>query len=215
MSSAPVAAPARPTLPERRDRILNAAETCFARNGFHRTTMNDVAAEAGMSAGNLYRYFANKEAIVTGLTERDRELIACDFESIAAQPDFFTAFAALGRKHLIDEPREKTILLMEIWSEAGRNPVIADLCAGLDRAIRDDLTRMLELARAQGAVHPATDLTAATLVILTLADGLMKRRALEPDFDGERELACIVAVLRLVLTSGFTGAAPSASELRS
>ena len=40
--------------------------------GFHRTTMQDVAREAGMSAGNLYRYFASKEALVSGMIERDR-----------------------------------------------------------------------------------------------------------------------------------------------
>ena len=47
---------------DRRARILDAAERCFVRSGFHRTTMQDVAAEAGMSPGNLYRYFASKEA---------------------------------------------------------------------------------------------------------------------------------------------------------
>jgi TetR/AcrR family transcriptional regulator, repressor for uid operon len=209
VESVPAVAHARLPVPERRHRILDAAEACFARNGFHRTTMNDVAAEAGMSAGNLYRYFANKEAIVTGLTERDREMIAADFESIAREPDFFDAFAALGRKHLIDEPKEKTILVMEIWSEAARNAQIAELCTGLDRAVREDLLRMLETARTQGAVHPATDIPAAASMILTLADGLMKRRALEADFDGEHELATVVAVFRLILTSGFAGATSS------
>lgn len=213
MSPSPSAsAPSRLPVLERRHRILDAAEACFARNGFHRTTMNDVAAEAGMSAGNLYRYFANKEAIVTGLTERDRELIAVDFEAIAAHPDFFAAFAALGRKHLIEEPREKTVLLMEIWSEAGRNPAIAELCEGLDRAIKDDLLRMIAGAQARGAVHPRTNVEAAASMILTLADGLMKRRALEPGFDAEHELATVVALVRLILTSGFTGVDPSHPE---
>ena len=45
---------------ERRARILDAAERCFVRSGFHRTTMQDVAAEAKMSPGNLYRYFPSK-----------------------------------------------------------------------------------------------------------------------------------------------------------
>ena len=64
---------------DRRSRILDAAERCFVRSGFHRTTMQDVAAEAGMSPGNLYRYFPSKDAIVIGLTERDRSDVAKDF----------------------------------------------------------------------------------------------------------------------------------------
>ena len=48
----------------RREQILDAAEACFVRNGFHRTTMSDLAREAAMSPGNFYRYFASKEYIV-------------------------------------------------------------------------------------------------------------------------------------------------------
>src|SRR3954451_11080724 len=103
-------------LGDRRRKILDAAEACFVRNGFHRTTMNDVAAEAGMSAGNLYRYFASKEAIVTGLAERDREMVTADFAKLAGAADFFACFEAIGRKHLIEEPREKAVLAVEIWS---------------------------------------------------------------------------------------------------
>ena len=62
----------RPADAERRQRILEAAERAFVRHGFHATTMQHVADEAGMSAGNLYRYFPSKEAIVEGLCELDQ-----------------------------------------------------------------------------------------------------------------------------------------------
>ena len=42
---------------DRRAHILAAAERAFVRYGFHAATMKHVADEAGMSAGNLYRYF--------------------------------------------------------------------------------------------------------------------------------------------------------------
>jgi TetR/AcrR family transcriptional regulator, repressor for uid operon len=38
---------------DRHSRILDAAERCFVRSGFHRTTMQDVAAEAGMSPATM------------------------------------------------------------------------------------------------------------------------------------------------------------------
>src|ERR671912_2252537 len=78
--------------PDRRARILDAAEHCFVRSGFHRTTMQDVAAEAGMSPGNLYRYFPSKDAIVAGLSERDRSRVAQDFDAFDTN-DFMASFA--------------------------------------------------------------------------------------------------------------------------
>ena len=65
-------------------RILEAAERAFVRNGFHATTMQHVADEAGMSAGNLYRYFPSKEAIVEGLCELDQAERAQAFAKLIA-----------------------------------------------------------------------------------------------------------------------------------
>src|SRR3954463_4441971 len=93
----------------RQGRILDAAERCFVRAGFHRTTMQDVAAEAGMSPGNLYRYFPSKDAIAAGLAERDRARLAQDFFVLAKADDFRAKFTQLVRKHFEEEPRERAV----------------------------------------------------------------------------------------------------------
>ncbi|ONH32803.1 TetR/AcrR family transcriptional regulator [Pseudofrankia asymbiotica] len=51
----------------RRQQILDAAARCFTRTGFHRATVADIVAESGLSAGLLYRYFADKDAIVVAI----------------------------------------------------------------------------------------------------------------------------------------------------
>jgi TetR/AcrR family transcriptional repressor of uid operon len=203
---------ARVSTAERRNRILDAAESCFVRNGFHRTTMNDVAAEAGMSAGNLYRYFESKEAIVRGLTERDREMLSAEFEQAAGNPDVFGTIAALARRHLAEQPREKAILVVEIWSEASRNPKIALLCGTIDDAIRHHLTSMLRAAQARGIVSATADVPLAVQMLFTFADGLFKRRALEPDFDGEAGVAALSLLLRSLLQNPLLPG-PSSSDL--
>ena len=52
---------------DRRAEILAAAQRCFVRSGFHGASMQDICAEAGMSPGNLYRYFPSKEALIAGI----------------------------------------------------------------------------------------------------------------------------------------------------
>ena len=56
-------------LEERRAHVLASAARCFAREGFHRATMQDVVRESGLSPGALYRYFASKEELVAAIAE--------------------------------------------------------------------------------------------------------------------------------------------------
>jgi len=53
---------------ERRRELLRAAASVFARVGYHETTTNSIAAEAGVSPATLYQFFPNKEAIASELT---------------------------------------------------------------------------------------------------------------------------------------------------
>src|SRR6516162_9527322 len=105
----------------RRRSILAAAERAFVRHGFHAATMQDVAVEAGMSPGNLYRYFPSKDAIVAGLCECDQEELADDFASLAAAGSIVAAIELMLRKRLVEEPRERLLLGVEIWAESARN----------------------------------------------------------------------------------------------
>ncbi|MFE3545814.1 TetR/AcrR family transcriptional regulator [Nocardia sp. NPDC059177] len=54
-------------LERRRQQILDAAQVCFTRKGFHETSMQDVFTESGMSAGAVYRYFTSKNEIIRAL----------------------------------------------------------------------------------------------------------------------------------------------------
>lgn len=49
---------------QRQDEIINAARRCFRRCGFHAASMSQIASEAQLSVGQIYRYFANKDAII-------------------------------------------------------------------------------------------------------------------------------------------------------
>jgi len=189
---------------DRRQHILDAAERSFIRAGFHRTTMHDVAAEAGMSPGNLYRYFASKDALVASLCERDRAGLATEFaEMREGADDFMTAFRDLGRRHFEDEASGKAKLCLELWAEATRNPAVAALQTEFDRGLTEQFVIAFEAAKKAGAVHPAVDSRAVASIIGKLGDGLFVRRAVATDFEPEREVAEVFAVIGALLNGAI------------
>ena len=102
----------------RRTRILDAAEQCFARNGFHRTTMQHICREAGVSAGALYLYFPSKEALIEGISLRSREEVLESFEQFDDTGDFIAGLARLMDVCLLAKPAFKSMLWLEISAEA-------------------------------------------------------------------------------------------------
>jgi AcrR family transcriptional regulator len=88
MARNPGPVPQMPRLTEdrrlrQRQRVLDAARLCFARQGFHATTMADIIREAQMSAGAVYGYFSGKHDL--GLTAMDQEMARL---STALEPVF-------------------------------------------------------------------------------------------------------------------------------
>src|SRR5208337_287183 len=104
----------------RRERIIEAAERAFVRHGFHAATMQHVAEEAEMSAGNLYRYFPAKEAMVEALCALDQEGSTDAFAGLfAPNSDIREAVYVALRDHVFAKPTQKARMIVEIWAEAG------------------------------------------------------------------------------------------------
>lgn len=115
------------------DRILDAAERCMARYGL-RVPMRDVAAEAGLSRGSVYRYFADRDALVGAVLERmaDRFVgaAAADVARRTTLADQVAEAAVFIRRHLGDEgltlrlPGERESLLAAVMT-AGSHTLVA------------------------------------------------------------------------------------------
>jgi TetR/AcrR family transcriptional regulator, repressor for uid operon len=212
MSVASTSAGRRIADPERRDRILEAAERAFVRHGFHAATMQHVADEADMSAGNLYRYFPSKEGIVEGLCARDQEERARGFaELMADNGNILKAVCAALRKHVLAKPPEKARLIVEIWAEAGRNARVAALTRAIDADVLEGLERLMEAAKVGGVASPKLDSRLGARFFLTFVAGMFKRIAIEPDFDPNVETPMAIGVLK-ALFAGALSAYPPGSE---
>ena len=195
---------------DRRLEILDAAERCFARSGFHGASIQEICAEAGMSPGNLYRYFRSKEELIAGISERNRADAAASFAQVGEAPNFFDGLAEMGRHHLVDRSETEVALCAEIMTESRRNPAIAQLYQDIERDIKARMAEMLRLAIERGEVRADLDVDAAASVLMVLGDGMSWRRAVAPDFDAERVLPMILKMVHCLLTKPDDGPAENA-----
>jgi TetR/AcrR family transcriptional regulator, repressor for uid operon len=194
---------------ERRVHILAAAERAFVRYGFHAATMTQVAEEAGMSAGNLYRYFPSKEAIVEGLCLSDQVERSESFAALASAADLRAAMRAALRDHVLGCPPEKARMIVEIWAESSRNARVAAFTRQLDHDVIEGLVELVELAKTRGAAAAHVDPRFVARVMYSLVAGLFKRKALEPNFDVEAESAMALGVFKAL----FAGALSPSAEV--
>lgn len=198
----------------RRERILDAAEQCFARAGFHRTTMHDICREAGISAGALYVYFASKEELIAGLAERDRAEFQNRFDAVADAPDVMQALTAIGESYFVDDPQLKQRICIEIGVEATRNETVGGIYRTVDQHVSDSFKQLFDRLLAEGRIAPSIDTATLTQLLVIIGDGMTWRRAVHPDFDSAAIMPVIAAVIGGLLKPtepGAAGAAPPAA----
>ncbi|MGI5199792.1 TetR/AcrR family transcriptional regulator [Streptomyces sp. CA-288835] len=118
-------------LDARRRQILDGAALCFARNGFHATSMQDVLKEVNLSAGAVYRYFSGKDELINAIVTEVLAEVREGFEAAAKQsppppPDELVGHvmgtAIEGKRAVVDNgefvfPR----LIIQVWAETLRN----------------------------------------------------------------------------------------------
>jgi TetR/AcrR family transcriptional regulator, repressor for uid operon len=197
---------------DRRAEILSAAQRCFSRSGFHQTSMQEICAEAGMSPGNLYRYFASKEAIIMGIAERDRAEVTQQLASANFSDNFWQTFAGLAKHHVVDTPADKAGLCAEIMAESRRNPDIARIFQGFDADVKARLVSVLREAAARGEVDADVDFDAVVTMLLVVVDGVWWRRAVDPNFNPEAVLPLFLDITKHMLLGSRNVCASSEAE---
>jgi AcrR family transcriptional regulator len=169
------------TRTERRGQILAAALTCFARDGYHTTTMADIATEAGVSKGTPYLYFPSKEALyVTLYQEWDCGLSARIETTIGGLTDadrssprrVLRAVAAGVGAHVVEEA-ETCRILMESRTLASYRPAIAAAVNAAEAATRKQLEELIQDGIAAGEWPPDTDPVLRARLVNATLHGLM------------------------------------------
>lgn len=181
----------------KRRQIIEAATTCFTRKGFHSTSTAEICAEAGMSPGNLFHYFDNKNAIIEAIVEEEQRETKEYFAKLDSAEDQFGAlleFLDIVMAMAADEKYSR--LALEIGAEAMRNPVIGAKMAISDADTRAAIARLLRNAMARKQVDTDLDPDQAATWIAALIDGVFSRLAVDSKFKPKREKQ----MLRLIVT---------------
>jgi AcrR family transcriptional regulator len=143
--------------------------------------MHDISGEAGISVGLIYRYFENKEAVISAMADRHKTEISEMLERARQAPSLLESLEILFTAHCCeDAPQVVSAFVVDLYAEASRNPHVADLVRDvLETAmngVRDLIARAPE---AQNAGHGLTPNELAEL-IFAVARGMLMLDVLRP-----------------------------------
>lgn len=198
---------------ERRRQILRAAMTCFARRGFHLTTMNDISAEAQISVGLIYRYFESKDAVIAVMAAEHLEDLRRVLEQARRAPTLFDSLSLISVCHCEEQPhRVHAAFVADLFAESARNERVRAVVRDVTRFFIDSVADLITASEEAKAAPPGFDARRAAEIIVDSSRGLMIRAitdssALTASEIRERQLAMLRTLWPLLFLSS---AAPAA-----
>jgi AcrR family transcriptional regulator len=174
-------------LETRRQQILDAAIACFARKGFHQTTMEEIGQEAGLSPGVAYRYFDSKEDIILATIEDSLDRSGRFFEAETGVEDTVHVFEKMLDDHLhrLEQPGRDNYykVRLQLWSEALQNPKVGEKARLLREGALEQLGGLIKKGQEKGQIDPNLDAMAVSLAISAIFDGFTIHWLADPNVD--------------------------------
>ncbi|MEU8706934.1 TetR/AcrR family transcriptional regulator [Streptomyces sp. NPDC048565] len=173
-------------LDARRRQILAGAARCFARNGFHGTSMQDVLKEVGLSAGAVYRYFSGKDDLIAAIADEAFGSIRRAFEEAAELTPPPTPDRLLGRvlRGVFDrqvygmERRVCAALILQVWAETMGNERLAKTLDDGYTGMRAAWGKLVDAYRAAGLMRADVPADDVARTLIAAAQGFIAQEAL-------------------------------------
>ncbi|MEE6226999.1 TetR/AcrR family transcriptional regulator [Stenotrophomonas maltophilia] len=179
--------------------ILQAALQCFLANGFHQTSMRDIAQAAGVSLGNLYNHFPGKEAIILAVAVAESEELAPLLQRLAAsEGERAQVLAFLRDFHALCRQPEWATLAVEVLAESARNPAVAEAFAANRRQLQAVLAEALQQVAQRERRRPVLAPALQAQVLLDAIESDALRRGLGEAGEGD-EASLDLGLLALLL----------------
>lgn len=162
---------------QRRAQILAAAMACFARQGYHATSMDDVVRESGLSVGAIYSYFPSKEDLFLTLGEDRAQQTLAYMSQLFACPGSITEKSREAVDYFFDRLTDEFVPLMrvnvEFLSEAIKSKAIRDRQDRRCESIRQFFISLLSDAQQRGEVRSDVDIHGAAELMMALGEGIV------------------------------------------
>jgi len=186
-------------LERRRQQILDAAAGCFARQGFHATSMQDIFAAARLSAGAVYRYFPSKTDLIRSIAAEALANVLPVFDS-AISADVTPGIPDVVAT-LIGELRDGRLarlrpVILQVWAEAVRDEELAELALSTTGQLLATITDLVERLTAEGRLPPGTDAAAAGRLVMAMLQGYLIQFALHGDVSPQQVREAAAALFR-------------------
>jgi TetR/AcrR family transcriptional regulator, repressor for uid operon len=192
---------------DRRTQILDAAMVCFAKRGFHQASMHDISAEAGISVGLIYRYFENKEDVISAMADRHKSQIGEVLERARQAPSLLESLEVLFTAHCNEKGTQITsAFVVDLFAEASRNARVAELVRDVCQTTMDGVTDLIAQApEAKSTKHNLSPRQIAEL-IFAVNDGMLMRAVLDVSSASDeerrdRQLKVVRSLWRLLFKS--------------
>ncbi|MBR1224098.1 MULTISPECIES: TetR/AcrR family transcriptional regulator [unclassified Bradyrhizobium] len=182
-----------------RERILDAALTCFAREGFHAATMQDIVAESGLSPGAIYGYFKGKTEVVMAIASERHAMERLRMQHALTAADLDTSLVRLVEGFVLGlrDPQEKRWrkLAVQLWAESLSNPRLKrEALAGVSQAV-EILSPMIRKAQREGRWPRNLDPESAARVMIAVLQGI----SLQLAWDDAIDIAGFASALRIMI----------------
>lgn len=167
---------------EKQKKIIQSAASVFSQKGFVRTTVSDIAQEAGIGKGTFYEYFESKEAVIYLVFEYFMEELIPDFQgilqkSISASEKISYMIKEFSRILQSKEKQDLLSLTFDIWAEGIRSQNHRDsLESKMNRFYKDygeSVMNVLEQGIQSGEFRSDIRTDVEASVLIGLLDGLM------------------------------------------
>lgn len=170
----------RPKDLEKRARILQAAKAIFLKSGYHGTSMNQIAQEAGVTKLTVYNHFQDKvNLFICAITETCEETLDTKQFDLDTSADFYqTLFIVCSRAlQIIYSPEALKLdhVLLELAAE--QSPLALQFFDASHTRLQNQLAEFFQKAAELGFIQ-ADDPTYQTELLLTLLLGVRHHKVL-------------------------------------